>query len=67
MTSASYAWSNLCHAWTLRNDPAAAVQACRRALDLDPTLHWAQVNLFNAERLLAPAAEPAVNEVIAGR
>ena len=53
---ASYAWSNLCHAWTLRNDPAAAVQACRRALDLDSTLHWAQVNLFNAERLLAPAA-----------
>jgi Tfp pilus assembly protein PilF len=64
---ASYVWSNLCHAWTLRNDPASAAAACRRALDLDATLHWAQVNLFNAERLLAPALEPVMNEVIAGR
>ncbi|MGE3509787.1 MAG: hypothetical protein AB7N65_12980 [Vicinamibacterales bacterium] len=49
---AGYAWSNLCRAWTTTGEERAALDACRRALTLDPTLWDAQVTLAQAEQRL---------------
>lgn len=53
---AGYAWNNLCRAWTSVGEPAAAVSACRRTIDLEPTLVEAQMTLVEAERLLPRSA-----------
>lgn len=61
---AGYAWDNLCRARTLQREAPAAVRACRRALDVDPSLRFAELNLYTAERMLAPpsALPPSVVE-----
>jgi Flp pilus assembly protein TadD len=40
-----YAFNNLCYSWVLDNEPARAIAACGRALDLRPGLVAAQNNL----------------------
>jgi len=49
---ASYAWNNLCRTWTAGADAHAAERACGRALQLDPALEAARLNLERAEHLL---------------
>ena len=51
-TRAGYAWNNLCRSWTAVGEAAAAVNACRRTIDLEPTLVEAQATLVEAERQL---------------
>jgi tetratricopeptide (TPR) repeat protein len=51
---AVYVWSNLCRTWTDQSDVPSAVQACRRALAIDPTLQAASLNLQRVERLASP-------------
>jgi Flp pilus assembly protein TadD len=51
---AGYVWSNLCRTWTVQSDAFSAVQACRRALSIDPTLQAASLHLQQVEQLLEP-------------
>jgi len=62
---AGYAWINLCRLWTTQPDPTSAVQACRRALSLEPTHRQASLNLQRAEQLLAPPPGPAIAAQVA--
>lgn len=60
---AGYAWNNLCHVWTQQRDARSAVRACRRALDVDPSLRFAELNLYTAERMLMPPSAPSPSAV----
>jgi tetratricopeptide (TPR) repeat protein len=67
--SAVYALSNLCYAWTLEGDAPRAIDACQRALALQPDFSTAKNNLglayaaggrtLEARQIFASAGDPA--------
>lgn len=61
--TASYALSNLCHAWMLEGNAVKAVEACRRALQMRPDLEPARNNL--AVAYAASGDLPAALETLA--
>src|SRR5687767_14441745 len=67
-STAAYAHNNVCYSWVLEGDGTRAVQACRRALSLDPKsaivlnnagLAYALTGDMNASRASFTAAGPA--------
>ena len=59
---AGYAWNNLCRTWAAVGENAAAVQACRRTLALEPGYADAQLMLYQAERHLEPPTAAPTGE-----